>query len=242
MTRDSIGMKIKAVEKRKLALARTRGRTRRRSRPSGSVGSVKPKFAALKDRIIPGLTGKSHQPRNRRRDTGHQSDRGSGHRLADGGAADVAAVGRAGRHILNVQTALRDLPLGRGRRSPIRGRILGASLSAGRAASGGEPADGGLGEAVPGVQGHAAVRYRRRCPWRDGCAVPAVVHAGEGVFTQDQMAAMGGGQTITVVVQDGAVDPNKIRVIAGNETRSIIRREARIGSRGLPGRGGGRVG
>ena len=79
-------------------------------------------------------------------------------------------------------------------------------------------------------------------PGVTGAPIPAVVHAGEGVFTQDQMAAMGGGQMITVIVQDGAVDPNKIRVIAGNETRSIIRREARIGSRGLPSRGGGLVG
>jgi TP901 family phage tail tape measure protein len=75
-------------------------------------------------------------------------------------------------------------------------------------------------------------------PGVSGAAVPAVVHAGEGVFTQDQMAAMGGSQ-IAVIIQDGAVDKSKIRVIAGDEAKAIIRREARTGARGLPGRGGG---
>jgi hypothetical protein len=42
--------------------------------------------------------------------------------------------------------------------------------------------------------------------------VPIMAQAGEGVFTRDQMAAMGGPGNITVVIEDGAVDRNAIRV------------------------------
>jgi hypothetical protein len=43
---------------------------------------------------------------------------------------------------------------------------------------------------------------------------PIMAMGGEGVFTREQMAAMGTGspQNITVIVEDGAVDSNRIRV------------------------------
>ena len=41
---------------------------------------------------------------------------------------------------------------------------------------------------------------------------PIMAMGGEGVFTREQMAAMGGPGNITVVIEDGAVDRNAIRV------------------------------
>jgi hypothetical protein len=40
---------------------------------------------------------------------------------------------------------------------------------------------------------------------------------------------------VNVIVQDGAVDKNKIRA----EVEAVTRQQARAGGRGLPGRGGG---
>ncbi|HTE59540.1 MAG TPA: hypothetical protein VK631_04270, partial [Solirubrobacteraceae bacterium] len=68
-----------------------------------------------------------------------------------------------------------------------------------------------------------------------------VAHGGEGVFTPDQMAA-GGQPSFVVIVQDGAVREDKIKVIAGREAERITRQQARAGARGLPGRGGGGLG
>jgi TP901 family phage tail tape measure protein len=44
-----------------------------------------------------------------------------------------------------------------------------------------------------------------------GAERPIMAQAGEGVFTRDQMRAMG-GNNITVVIEDGAIDSNRIRV------------------------------
>ena len=45
-----------------------------------------------------------------------------------------------------------------------------------------------------------------------GAERPIMAQAGEGVFTRDQMRAMGGNGNITVVIEDGAIDSNRIRV------------------------------
>ena len=45
-----------------------------------------------------------------------------------------------------------------------------------------------------------------------GAERPIMAQAGEGVFTRDQMRAMGGAGNITVVIEDGAIDSNRIRV------------------------------
>jgi gas vesicle protein len=63
-------------------------------------------------------------------------------------------------------------------------------------------------------------------------------HAGEGVFTRDQMAAMGTGNVV-VVIQDGAVDASKIKTLAGAEAERVMRTSSRRASRGLPSAGGG---
>lgn len=67
----------------------------------------------------------------------------------------------------------------------------------------------------------------------------AALPGGTRVYSNQQSSQMLSGQQITVVVQDGAVDPNKIRVIAGQEAQVVMRRESRYGARALPGRGGG---
>jgi hypothetical protein len=51
---------------------------------------------------------------------------------------------------------------------------------------------------------------------------PAMLMGGEGVFTRDQMAAMGGGEiTVNVIVEDGAVDKGKIRAEAVSALNGI---------------------
>jgi hypothetical protein len=44
-----------------------------------------------------------------------------------------------------------------------------------------------------------------------------------------------------VIVEDGAVDAARIRVIAGAEAQAATRRQARGAARGLPSRGGGLI-
>ena len=68
--------------------------------------------------------------------------------------------------------------------------------------------------------------------------VPIIAQGGEGVFTRSQMDAMGGGMAVAVVVEDGAVDQNKIRVVAGEEAERVQRRTARSAGRITPGGGG----
>lgn len=68
-----------------------------------------------------------------------------------------------------------------------------------------------------------------------GAARTAIVHGGEVINPVG-----GTGPTIHhIIVQDGAVDPNKIRVIAAGEVQAQGRNAARVVRRKLPGRGGG---
>lgn len=82
-------------------------------------------------------------------------------------------------------------------------------------------------------------------PGRRGEPKVAITHAGEGVFTPDQMAAMGvalpsdaPSHHIQVVVEDGAVDKNKIRVEAAKVINKRDRSTARGVSRRIPSRAG----
>jgi hypothetical protein len=75
----------------------------------------------------------------------------------------------------------------------------------------------------------------------DGGTVP-------GPMGAPRMILAHGGETVTpasgtppfvVLVEDGAVDGRRIRVIAGDEAENRLRRASRSGGRPLPGRGGG---
>jgi hypothetical protein len=71
-----------------------------------------------------------------------------------------------------------------------------------------------------------------------GAARMVEAHGGETISPPGS----GGGSTAHyVIVEDGAVDPNKIRVIAGDEYEKRGRKTARRVSRGLPSRGGGAI-
>jgi hypothetical protein len=61
-----------------------------------------------------------------------------------------------------------------------------------------------------------------------GAARTIIAHGGEYVSST-------GGVQVQVIVHDGAVDPNKIEVIATNAAVQVTRNQARLGSRGLPG-------
>jgi hypothetical protein len=68
-----------------------------------------------------------------------------------------------------------------------------------------------------------------------GMASTVIAHGGEVISPPG-----GGGPHVWhVIVQDGAVDKNKIRVIAADEVQKGTRTMARDGTRGLPGAGGG---
>ena len=60
-----------------------------------------------------------------------------------------------------------------------------------------------------------------------GAERPVMAQAGEGIFTRDQMRAMG-SQNITVVIEDAAIDSNRIRVEVDGviqEKVSTVRRQ-----------------
>ena len=63
--------------------------------------------------------------------------------------------------------------------------------------------------------------------------------SGTRITPADQTARLMAPTTIHVIVQDGAVDPNKIQVIAKDAAQVAMRREARFGRRALPSGGGG---
>jgi hypothetical protein len=67
----------------------------------------------------------------------------------------------------------------------------------------------------------------------------AALPGGTRVSSATDTASMMAPTSIQVVVLDGAVDTNKIKVIANSEANVVVRREAQRGARSLPGRGGG---
>jgi hypothetical protein len=67
-----------------------------------------------------------------------------------------------------------------------------------------------------------------------GAARTVIAHAGESIS-----GGSGEPAEVKIVVQDGAVDPNKIAVIARGVSAQITREMGRNVYRGLPGRGGG---
>lgn len=64
-----------------------------------------------------------------------------------------------------------------------------------------------------------------------------IAHGGEEISQAGSRA--GQGHTFHVIVQDGAVDANRIKVIANGEAQKVTRKIARAAGVGLPGRGGG---
>jgi hypothetical protein len=60
---------------------------------------------------------------------------------------------------------------------------------------------------------------------------PVMVRGGEGVFTPEQMSAMGNQPVyVTVVVEDGAVDANRIRAVVSSSLSDAVSKGRRAGS------------
>ena len=88
--------------------------------------------------------------------------------------------------------------------------------------------------AVPSFQ------YGGRVPGPPGAPQIIVAHGGEEYLGAGASARQ--PVHVTVVVQDGAVDRNKIQVIATDVVNNVTRSNVRAASRGLPSRGGGLIG
>lgn len=238
MTRDSIAMKIKSLEKRKIALAKSPAKNKAQIKAvKDQLADIKPKFAALKDRIIPGLTGKRTSLGTAAETLSTNLTEVQGIGSPMGVLQSLPTVGVLGGNILTAQMALRDLAARPtvsdtdtsedSERSSLLEQLLReanlrTAVSEAQFKVFKDMPQFATGGIVPGVV---------------GAPIPAVVHAGEGVFTQDQMAAMGGtAPNVTINVAPGMEWLKKFISVQVEDT---TRRQARQGARRLPGGGGG---
>lgn len=211
---------------------------------------------ALKEKVIPALTGQ----RGRLKDTaGTLADDlvtvqglGGPHTIIK----SLPVVGTLGGSILDAQLELRDLT-----RNPPR--VTAEDTGDSTDARDSQRADA-LAELLQQANQRNAVLaaqfdvFKNTPPFagsfgtggvidgRKGQARTAIVHGGEGVFTPDQMQAMGGGGDVRVIIHGDIISDRRdpVEVLLGDRrfdaaVERANRRTARNASRGLAGRGGG---
>jgi hypothetical protein len=189
-------------------------------------------IAQLADKVIPALVGQRSSLNTTRGNLLSSLSEVQGIGSPMGVLRKVPAVGVLGGRIFDTQTALRDLAAPVTVTDSDSGGSESADLLAGLLR------DANLRTAVSQAQYKVFQNAPQFAtggivPGVTGQAVPAVVHAGEGVFTRDQMAAIGGATDVQVFVYDERI------AVKVNGVDQRTRQMARGASRGLAGRGGG---